>query len=88
MLMKSFWKFATFILAGAIGGLILADKLFMGAEAIYKGNFRFKQKGKGNVQTPTVNVTVPEKSRKSDRILEKLERQKARAQKKIDKQHN
>lgn len=86
--MKAFWKFIAFILAGLISGLILADKLGMGAEAIYKGNFRFKQKGRGNTQTPTVNLTVPEKSRKSARILEKLERQKARAQKKIDKQHN
>ena len=86
--MKSFWKVATFILTGLIAGIILTNKLSLGVDTLYKGSFRFKQKGRHNTQDNKVKPEIALKTRKSDRILSKLERQKDRAQKKIEKQHN
>ncbi len=86
--MKSFWKFATFILTGCIAGIILANKLNLGVDTVFKGTVKVKQKGKGNELTVPITVDTGQETRKSDRILSKLERQKARAQKKIDKQHD
>ena len=85
--MKKFWSFVSMVLGGIIIGLIAADKLSMGAESVFKGNFRFKQKGKGNVQDATVKPEIVQKSRKAERIVAKLERQKEKAEKKINKQH-
>lgn len=85
--MKSFWKAVAFILTGCIGGIILANKLSLGVDTVFRGSVKVKQKGKGNELTVPITVDTGEETRKSDRILSKLERQKARAQKKIDKQH-
>ena len=86
--MKGFWKFASFILTGCIAGIILANKLSLGVDTVFKGTVKVKQKGKGNELTVPITVDTGQETRKSDRILSKLERQKARAQKKIDKQHD
>lgn len=85
--MKSFWKFAAFILSGVIGGIILANKLSLGVDTVFKGTVKIKQKGRGNIQDNVIKPEIAPETRKSDRILSKLERQKARAQKKITKQH-
>ncbi len=85
--MKSFWKFAAFVLSGIIGGIILANKLSLGVDTVFKGSVKVKQRGRGNELTVPITVDTGKETRKSDRILSKLERQKDRAQKKIDKQH-
>lgn len=85
--MKAFWKFTTFLLTGLILGLILSDKLAMGVNTIFKGAVRIKQKGGGNVLDVDIKPEIVRDSRKLARILEKLERQRSRAQKKITKQH-
>ena len=85
--MKSFWKFTVFILTGVIGGIILANKLSLGVDTVFKGTVKIKQKGRGNIQDNVIKPEIAPETRKSDRILSKLERQKAKAQKKIDKQH-
>ena len=85
--MKSLWKFAAFILTGLIGGIILANKLSLGVDTVFKGSVKIKQKGRHNIQDNVIKPEIGQETRKSDRILSKLERQKERAQKKIDKQH-
>ena len=60
----------------------------MGVDTVFKGSVKVKQKGKGNELTVPITVDTGEETRKSDRILSKMERQKERAQKKIDKQRS
>ena len=82
-----FWAFIAMFLGGIIAGLIAADKLSMGVETIYKGNFRFKLKGKGNTQTTEIKPEIVQEDRKLGRIQRKLEKEKEKVQKKMQKQH-
>ena len=82
-----FWKFISMLLGGVIVGLIAADKLSMGVETVFKGSFRFKQKGQGNTQTADITPEIVQENRKLGRIQRKLEKQKEKAQKKMQKQH-
>ncbi len=85
---NSFWKVVAFILTGVILGLIGADKLSMGVKTLFKGSVRIKQKGRSNIQDNEIKPEIVQKTRKADRIVAKLERQKARAERKINKQHD
>ncbi len=85
---KGFWKAIVFVLTGVIIGLVGADKLGMGIKTAFKGSVTIKQKGRGNVLDAEVKPEIAAISPKAERIKERLERQKARAQKKIDKQHD
>lgn len=85
MRMKAFWKLTTVFLAGVIAGVVLWEKI--GANTVFKGAVRIKQKGKGNVLDADIKPEIKAKTTKAQRILDRLENKKAKAQKKLDKQH-
>jgi hypothetical protein len=53
--MKEFWIYLAVWLFGVIVGFILG--VIIDKDTVYKGNFRIKQRGKGNVQQPNIEVT-------------------------------
>lgn len=53
------------ILIGVILGIILWE--FIGVKDVYKGKFRFKQKGRGNTQQNKVDAELPEVKKRKDR---------------------
>jgi hypothetical protein len=83
--MKSIWKFVAFILGGIIIGIVGADKLQLGVKTVFKGKVNIKQKGRGNVQDTDIKPEIATESRRAGRIVNKLEKQKAKAQKKLEK---
>jgi len=71
--MTKFWIYLAVYLIGAISGIILWEKI--GTDDVYRGVFRFKQKGKQNVQEPTVNLKLERKqTRKEKREQRKLDK--------------
>lgn len=83
--MKEIWKIVALILTGIIAGIIAADKLSLGVETIFKGTVRIKQRGSGNIQDTVIKPEIVQESRRAERIINRLEKQKERAQKKLDK---
>lgn len=83
--MKGFWKIFSLILSGIIIGIIASDKLALGVENVFKGSVKIKQKGKGNVLDADIKPEIAEQSRKAARIVARLERQKEKALKKLEK---
>ena len=83
--MKAFWKAVAFILTGVIIGIIASDKLALGVETVFKGQIRIKQKGRGNVLDADIKPEIVQESRRAGRIINRLEKQKERAQKKLEK---
>jgi len=83
--MKGFWKAVAFVLAGAIAGIIAADKLQMGVDTVFRGSVKIRQKGRGNVLDTDIKAEVKERSGRAERIINRLEKQKAKAQKKLQK---
>ena len=83
--MKGVWKAVALILAGVIAGIIAADKLSLGVETVFKGKVTIKQKGRGNVLDADIKPEIVQESRRAGRIVNRLEKQKERAQKKLEK---
>jgi len=65
------------VLVGMIIGIFLWEK--WGVGTLYKGNFRFKQKGKGNTQESQINLETGKEQAKPGR-KERI------TQRKLDKQ--
>ena len=86
--MKGIWKIIALVLAGAIAGIIAADKLQLGVKTVFKGTVRIKQKGRGNVQDTDIRPEIAAESRRAGRIVNKLEKQKEQAQKRLENAGN
>jgi len=65
------------VLSGMLGGVILAIKLNLGVDNLFKGRVRIKQRGRGNVQSPTIKAEINDKgqTRKEKRQGRKAARQ-------------
>lgn len=85
--MKKLWSYISIFLLGIIGGILAWEKIDV--KTVYKGDFRIRQKGKGNTQTPTINLETGEKAaksgRKMDRVRVKVEKRKQKALKRLEK---
>jgi len=81
--MKEFWKALAFVLGGVIIGLIAADKFGMGVKTVFKGAVRIRQRGRGNVLDADIKPEIVQKTRKAERIVARLQKQKERAEKKL-----
>ena len=86
---KEFWKSIVFLLTGLIAGVILADKIGLGVEAIYKGKFRIKQSGRGNTLNSDLKLDtgdIPVKNqRRAKRIVKRIEQKKEKAERRLEK---
>ena len=81
----SFWVLVVCYLAGLISGVILWEKI--GVNDVFKGAVRIKQRGKGNIQKPSLSLQMDRKQRKngqiSDRKRKRLEKKAIRLQNKL-----
>jgi len=82
--MKKIWGYVSAFLAGALAVAILAWK-FVGDH--YRGRIKFSQRGKGNIQKPSLSLQMDRKQRKngqiSDRKRKRLEKKAIRLQNKL-----
>ncbi len=83
--MKGVWKAIALILSGVIAGIIAADKLSLGVETVFKGKVSIKQRGRGNALDTYIKPEIATEDRRARRIVNKLEKQKERAQKRLEK---
>ena len=86
--MKKIWSYLAVGFAFFSGGIIFAVK-YLSDKTVYKGNFKFKQRGKGNVQESQINLETGEESakskRKQARIIAKNQKKANRAAKRLEK---
>ena len=72
---------------GIISGIILWEKIDF--KTIYKGQFKMKQRGQGNIQNAEVTVKTPRRTRKeakkAERIRKANEKKKAKDLKRLEK---
>ena len=81
--MAKFWIYLAVYLIGAISGIILWEKI--GVDDVYKGKFRFKQKGEGNRQESQINLQTGNKPDKLTRQQKRAINKAARDAKKLKK---
>ena len=85
--MKKIWTYLSIFLLGILGGILAWEKIDY--KTVYKGRFKVKQSGKGNVLDSDLTLQVGKKStkseRKMDRIRSRVENRKQRALKRLDK---
>ena len=86
--MKKIWSYLAVGFAFFSGGIIFAVK-YLSDKTVYKGNFKFKQRGKGNVQESQINLETGEESAKSKRkqakIIKRNEKKVAKSAKRLQK---
>lgn len=85
--MKKIWSYVAVFFIGISGGIVFAVK-YLSDKTVYKGNFKFKQRGKGNVQESEINLETGEETakskRKQARIIAKNEKKAKRAAKRLE----
>ena len=81
--MAKFWIYLAVYLIGAISGIILWEKI--GTDDVYRGVFRFKQKGEGNRQESQINLQTGNKPDKLTRQQKRAINKAARDAKKLIK---
>jgi hypothetical protein len=85
--MKTFWMILSVYSIGIISGIILWEKIDF--KTIYKGQFKMKQRGRGNLQNAEVTLKTPKETRKEvkkqARIVKRNEKKKARDLKRLEK---
>ena len=75
--MTKFWIYAVVFLLGSISGIIFWEKY--NVNVLYKGVFKLKQRGRGNVQDTNLKLEI------TPRMKRKQERQEAKDAKKQGK---
>jgi hypothetical protein len=85
--MKTFWMILSIYSLGIISGIVLWEKIDF--KTIYKGQFKMKQRGRGNLQNAEVTLKTPRETRKEvkkqGRIVKRNEKKKARDLKRLEK---
>lgn len=86
--MKKIWSYVAIFFIGLSSGIVFAVK-YLSDKTVYKGNFKFKQRGKGNVQESQINLETGEESTKSKRkqakIIKKNQKKADKAAKRLEK---
>ena len=86
--MKKIWSYIAVGFAFFSGGIIFAVK-YLSDKTVYKGNFKFKQRGKGNVQESQINLEMgtetKREAKKQAKIIEKNRKKAAKAAKRLEK---
>lgn len=73
---------------GLSSGIVIAVK-YLNEKVVYKGNFKFKQRGKGNEQNSEIIVTTASETPKTDKKQAKIiKRNKKRADKAAKRLNN
>ena len=80
--MKKIWGYVSAVLAGALAVALLAWRS-MGDH--YSGKVKFRQRGKGNIQKPSVSLQTGGKTAKNERKQARLEKKKDKIEKKLKK---
>ena len=85
--MKNIWTFISMVLAGVVVGLVVGVK-WLGDKTVFRGKIRINQRGRGNIQDPTLSAEIrPQKKRddkKQSRIERRNERKKRKDLKRLD----
>ena len=86
--MKKIWSYLAVGFAFFSGGIIFAVK-FLSDKTIYKGNFKFKQRGKGNEQNSEITVETGTQTKRDERkqtkIIAKNKKKAAKSAKRLQK---
>ena len=61
-------------LVGMLLGVILAIKLNLGVDNLFKGRVRIKQRGRHNTQAPTIKAEIKPKTKRGDKKQPKVRR--------------
>lgn len=86
--MKKVWSYIALFFIGLSSGIVVAVK-WLNEKTVYKGNFKFKQRGQGNQQQSDIIIETGEESakfkRKQARIIKRNEKRAKKATKRLNK---
>jgi hypothetical protein len=86
--MKKLWPYIATFFIGLSAGIVIAVK-WLNERVVYKGTVRIKQRGKGNIQEPSIRAEItPETKRegkKQAKIIKRNERKSRRSLRRLEK---
>lgn len=79
--MKKIWPYIATFFIGLSAGIMIGVK-WLGEKTVFKGNVRIKQRGRGNIQKPDLDVNLPIQTKRGDRSQDRIARRNERRMKK------
>lgn len=84
--MKKIWSYISMFFIGLSTGIIIAVK-YLNEKTVYKGNFKLKQRGRGNEQMmevkPEINNQAKREAKKQAKIIKRNKKRTKKAAKKL-----
>jgi len=79
--MKKAWVYISMFLAGLSAGIVIAVK-WLSDKTVYKGDFRIRQRGRGNRQMTELGLNLPIQTKRGDRKQSRIAKKNNRKLKK------
>jgi hypothetical protein len=79
-------KFIAIFLFGMLCGVILWE--YIGVNTVFRGNFKIKQRGKGNTQMTDLDTNLTPQTKRERKIISRLKRRQDKSMKKLERKRN